>query len=117
MRAAIYARTAIKDDGKLEEQIASCRKYASEQNLEVISVCSDLGKSGTSPASREGIQRLMMEAAEGVFDTVLMVDTHRLSRNLDEIAETCHALQSQDIDIVTTTDGLIPPVFPQRKTH
>lgn len=100
MRAAIYARSAIKDDSKIEEQVTLCKRYASKQGWNVVHVYMDSGASRANP-EREGMQALMQDASENKFEIVLTSDHNRLAGNLADFLKFCMALHSFDVKLFT----------------
>lgn len=75
-RAAIYARQSKDEDGSfsVETQVADCRRFADDNNLDVVLVLDqDRGQSG---ARRDRTDRLrMLDAAKANEFDVLLVAT------------------------------------------
>lgn len=113
MKAAIYARTAIKDDMRLEDQILSCRKFASEQGFEVVSVHKDSG-AGTDLA-REGIHALIQEVSNKKFDVILATDFGRFTRNAEHLLEFQNAVQSSGVKLRTLESISDPTEVPKKE--
>ncbi len=84
VRAAIYARTAVASQEKIEEQIGNCRLYADIQGWQVTdaNIFRDDGLSGLN-LCRPGLESLLDRAADSPapFDLVLVEDLVRLGRD------------------------------------
>lgn len=85
MRAAIYARYSSDNqrEESLEDQINSCVVYAKINGISIDQknhIYSDSAQSG-SLRDREGLDKMMQAARENQFDTVMVDDLSRLSRN------------------------------------
>ncbi len=108
LRAAIYARfsTDMQRDASIDDQVRTCRDYATRQGLEVIEIFSDKAMSGAS-LMRSGIQNLLRSAAKGQFDIVISEALDRLSRNQADIASVYQKLEFQSVAIETVSEGSI----------
>ena len=80
--AYIYARVSTEEQAKegqsIEAQLRMCRKYADENNLEVINAFVDEGKSATT-MNRQALQE-MLGSLKSV-SIILVQDTDRIARN------------------------------------
>nr|WP_083923219.1 recombinase family protein [Ahrensia kielensis] len=74
--------------------------------MEVVYVYSDKAISGAS-LMRSGIQKLLRDAQDNVFDVVLSEALDRLSRNQADIAAIYQKLQFRDVMIETVSEGMI----------
>ena len=95
MRAALYARFSSEDLQTVKsviDQLHDNRAYAESLGARVVGDYADEGISGFSMANRPGIQRLLADAARGLFDAVIVESLDRLSRS--------------DIDTLTVFDDL-----------
>jgi site-specific DNA recombinase len=108
LRAAIYARfsTDMQRDASIEDQIRSCREYASRQGLKVVETYSDRAVSGAS-LMRSGMQKLLRDGRSRVFDVVISEGLDRLSRNQADIAQIYQSLQFAEVMIETVSEGQI----------
>jgi DNA invertase Pin-like site-specific DNA recombinase len=108
LRAAVYARfsTDMQRDASIEDQIRSCREYAARQGLKVVETYSDRAVSGAS-LMRSGIQKLLRDVRNGVFDVVISEGLDRLSRNQADIAQIYQTLGFSEVMIETVSEGAI----------
>ncbi|MCB9978538.1 MAG: recombinase family protein [Rhodospirillales bacterium] len=107
-KLAIYARYSsdLQTDASIEDQIRVAEKRAAQEGWQVVRRYTDHGISGASML-RPGIQRMMQEAQQGVFDIVLAEALDRLSRDQEDIAGIYKRLQFAGIRIVTLSEGEI----------
>jgi DNA invertase Pin-like site-specific DNA recombinase len=107
-RAAIYARfsTDMQRDSSIEDQIRSCREYATRQGLTVVDTYADRAVSGAS-LMRADMQKLLRDGHKGAFDVVISEGLDRLSRNQADIAQIYQSLHFADVMIETVAEGAI----------
>ncbi len=106
---ALYCRVSTYEQGKgdyssLHSQEKALRKYFESKGWQVYDLYSDT-KSGTS-LEREGIQRLLRDAAEKKFYVVASIKLDRLSRSVRDFLSLDEQLSNLDIDIVITTQQI-----------
>jgi site-specific DNA recombinase len=108
LRAAIYARfsTDMQRDASIEDQIRSCREYAARQGLKVVETYSDRAVSGAS-LMRIGMQKLLRDGRNELFDVVISEGLDRLSRNQADIAQIYQTLGFSEVMIETVSEGAI----------
>lgn len=108
-RAAIYARFSsdLQRDRSIEDQIEVCRAYAERQGLEVVEVYADRAKSGASMHGRDGIQRLIADGRQRVFDVLLTETLSRLGRDEGDRAEIRKHMTFAGVKIMTPADGVV----------
>jgi site-specific DNA recombinase len=112
IRCAIYARYSsdLQRDTSIDDQVRKCREHATRQGWKVISggTYTDEGLSGTSAASRPGLQQLLRDAEQSnaAFDRVLLDDTSRLARNLPEALTVISTLQFHRVEVSAISQGL-----------
>jgi site-specific DNA recombinase len=109
-RIAIYARysTDLQSPTSIEDQIQLCRAYADRQGWVVVATHHDAALSGFGVEQRPGYQQLV--AAAGAtppgFDTIVVEDLSRLTRDTGELLRLYHRLRLKGIDIVGVSDGI-----------
>ena len=108
LRAALYARfsTDLQRDASIEDQLRSCRAFATKQGIEVVEVYSDRAISGAS-LMRSGMQKMLRDAQVGRFDIVVSEAMDRLSRSQSDIAAIFERFQFRGIMIETLSEGLL----------
>jgi site-specific DNA recombinase len=83
-RAVAYVRESTEEQGQgfsPDAQREGIRRFAPENNLEIIAEYCDFHSGWRKSAARPEFQRLMADAAEGKFDVVLVYHTSRFARN------------------------------------
>jgi site-specific DNA recombinase len=106
---ALYCRVSTYEQGKgdyssLHSQEDALRKYCESKGWQVYDLYSDT-KSGIS-LEREGIQRLLRDAAEKKFNVVASIKLDRLSRSVRDFLSLDEQLRKLDVDIVITTQNI-----------
>lgn len=81
--AAIYARysSSVQNDASIEQQVAECRLYAEQNNMNIVSVFEDRAMSGRSD-TRPGFQRMIRAAERHDFQVLLAYKSNRIARNM-----------------------------------
>ncbi|WP_322893366.1 recombinase family protein [Yoonia sp. 67] len=96
----------MQSDASIDDQIRSCRDYATRQGLTVVGTYSDRAVSGAS-LMRSGIQKLLRDGRSGAFDVVISEGLDRLSRNQADIAQIFQSFLFAEITIETVSEGAI----------
>lgn len=80
--AVIYARfsSSGQNEQSIESQIRTCREFAESQGYNVINTYSDKARTGTND-SRPSFQRMIKDAASGVFQYIIVYMFDRFARN------------------------------------
>jgi hypothetical protein len=84
LRAVAYVRESTEEQGQgfsPDAQREGIRRFAPENNLELIGEYCDFHSGWRKSEARPEFQRLMADAAAGKFDVVLVYHTSRLARN------------------------------------
>ena len=81
--AVIYARFSSHNqrDESIEQQIAECKAYALQNNLDVTDIYSDSAQSGKSD-KRTQYQKLLRDAKKGKFQCIIAYKSSRIARNM-----------------------------------
>lgn len=91
MKAYIYARVSTEEQAEkgksIETQIRLCRKWAKDNQYDILGEFIDEGKSATS-MNRPALKDLMIKVQDkGTIDALIIQDTDRLARNtLDHLS-------------------------------
>jgi site-specific DNA recombinase len=112
MRAAIYARfsTELQDQKSIADQVRICREHAQRRGHSVVAIYEDAAASGASIKGRPGIQRLMQDIENGIFDVVLTESMSRIGRDTEDRANIRKHLAFCRIAIETPADGVVTPL-------
>ncbi|MBQ9124909.1 MAG: recombinase family protein [Acholeplasmatales bacterium] len=87
--AVIYARFSADDNEdnggarSIENQIDLLSKYANKNNLNIVKIYTDIGKTGTN-MNRPGLQEMFADMKKGLFNIIIVKDLSRFSRNYIE---------------------------------
>jgi site-specific DNA recombinase len=120
-RIAIYARysTDKQDSRSCEDQIRRCRGFSAPRDWQTVDVYSDAAVSGSHTDRRE-LQRLLADSKKGRFESVLVDDLTRLSRDFgagwrivfEDLADIgvsvvdCETGHASDDDVARTLFGI-----------
>jgi site-specific DNA recombinase len=106
--AYIYARVSTEEQAKegqsIEAQLRMCRKYADENNLEVINAFVDEGKSATT-MNRQALQE-MLGSLKSV-SIILVQDTDRIARNTLDHLKIKALLKKNNVRLISISQPLI----------
>src|SRR5260370_22548889 len=109
-RCAIYARSSRdrQSPTSIDEQVQLCRTSADRQGWVVAATHPDAALSGFGVEQRPGYQQLVTAAGATSpgFDTILVEDLSRLTRDTGELLRLYHRLRLKGIDIVGVSDGI-----------
>jgi len=81
--AVIYARFSSHNqrEESIEQQVAECKLFAKQNNLEILDVYADAAVSGKTD-NRTQFQRLKRDAQRRKFSTIIAYKSNRISRNM-----------------------------------
>lgn len=113
-RVAIYARVSTEGmkgpDGTrlkgqtVDPQLLELREYCARQGWSVVGEWTDV-MSGTL-AARPGLDSMLVAAARGDVDTVVVVKLDRLGRSLLNVVRLIETLDSKGVAVICTTQGI-----------
>lgn len=112
MRCAIYARVSTdrqRERHTIDSQLRLLPEHAKREGWDVFRIYKDDGKSGETVEARPAFKRLLDDAAEGLFDSLLVMDLDRItrSRRSAEGALIFDHFREHRIKLATPTQGLI----------
>ena len=112
IRAAIYARVSTdrqRERHTIDSQLRLLPEHAAREGWDVVTVYQDDGRSGETVEGRPGFKRLMDDAAEHLFDVVLVIDLDRItrSRKSAEGAVIFDQLREYGVKLATPSQGTI----------
>ena len=93
MKAAIYARSAIKDDENILRQIEQCEKVAQFGNMHIQKIYIDNGVSGNG--EKPQLNKMLSELNK--FDFIIITKNDKLSRNTGELYNIKRKLEKNNI--------------------
>ena len=100
LRAVGYRRVSMREqvDGfSLEAQTNNIRKYAAEQEWELVQIYTDAGISAKKDSQRPQFLRLMEDAQSGQFDVVIVDKIDRFYRHLSGLLNALDQLNNYKV--------------------
>lgn len=108
-RIAIYIRVSTLDQARegysLEAQGKTLRKWCDDRKYEVFELYADKGISGKDIEHRPDMNRLLKDAKEGKFDTVIFWALSRFTRSVSDLYSTMENFQKWNVDMVSYTEA------------
>jgi len=104
-KAAIYTRFSTDRHQSTQSQIDVCVAYAKINKIEIIDVYSDEAMTGTN-INRKGFNDLIYDAQGSLFNTVLIYDISRGSRDVADCFNFHKLMLSLNITVLSATKKL-----------
>lgn len=108
-KAAIYARVSteeqVKDGFSIQAQLSELDRYAAANNIEIVAKYIDEGASGKSITGRPYMKRLLKDAQERKFDTVMVYKIDRLARKLRDALEISDTLEQHNVKLISLNEN------------
>ena len=113
-RAAIYARVsdrsqAEEDKTSLSEQTIEMEAYCERKGLTIVARYQEVGRGWTK--KRPEFQRMLADARQGRFDTIICWKSDRLSRGLYPAAALMEVVEAYQIRIESVMDAIDMKTF------
>jgi DNA invertase Pin-like site-specific DNA recombinase len=106
MRTALYARVSTQNHHQDPEvQLRDMRELCSRTKREIVDIYVDRGISGTKE-SRPELNRLMLDAAEGKFDAVVVWKFDRFARSAQHLLKALDFFKAHNIEFISLTEGV-----------
>ncbi len=107
VRYAIYARTAAGGPEQIEAQVRAARKAIARDRRTggAVREYSDVNVAGGLDGQVPGLAALLLDAASGLLDVVLVTDVGRLSRSAALLREILAALEVAGARVVCAGDS------------
>jgi DNA invertase Pin-like site-specific DNA recombinase len=101
-RPVIYVRSAVNEDGQLQQRLEDARELAYLNGLDVTQddEITEHG-SGAKIEGRPGIQRILAQAARGEISHLVVLQTSHLSRDHHDLHRIFEALEEAGVNVVT----------------
>jgi DNA invertase Pin-like site-specific DNA recombinase len=105
--AAAYVRTAhVHQEGSLDRQRMEITKLAERDNYQIVRWYEDAGFSGVDSARRPAFQQMLTDAEAGHFQTILIEDLSRFSREESfTVAHHLERLRKANVELVSCEGG------------
>lgn len=105
MNAALYMRMSTdKQESSIDSQECALRAYAASRGINVAARYADEGVSGRTAAKRPAFMRMIEDSGGGAFDAVLVFDSSRFARNLEESIVYKSALRRNGVELISATE-------------
>jgi DNA invertase Pin-like site-specific DNA recombinase len=106
MKTALYARVSTLDkDQDPQMQLRELREYCQRRGWEIVGEYVDAGISG-SKDSRPELNRLMTEANQRKFDTVVVWRFDRFARSVSHLLRALETFRALGIEFVSYSEAL-----------
>lgn len=108
MKAVIYARysTDNQNPDTIEVQVDKCAEYAAEHDIEIVDIFADEAVSGMK-SQRPELTRFFTCVERKQFDTVLIYDQSRFSRDIVDWFSFRRVIQNNDIRLISVTQQFV----------
>ena len=106
--AVIYARFSSdkQTEQTIENQIRICSDYAKNNNLNVVKIYADRGKSGRSD-NRPEFQHMLADMEKREFQVIIVYMLDRFMRNTYLALTTEHLLQEYGVELVSVCEPIV----------
>jgi len=105
MRIAIYARVSTLKGQDVDMQLVDLQKFSVSKDWTIFREYVDKGVSGAK-SSRPQLDKLMKDAAVGLFDAVLVWKLDRFGRSVRHLANSIAELQSHGVTFISLKDSI-----------
>lgn len=104
-KAALYARFSSNNqrDESIDAQERAIRKYAEENDIEIVEEYIDRSKTGTN-TDREAFQRMLNDSRYGLFDMVIVHKLDRFARNRYDSAVSRNILKTNGVELYSVIE-------------
>lgn len=105
MKTAFYIRMSTdKQENSIDSQNAVLLTYAKSHKMQVVEKYIDEGISGRTAEKRPAFMQMVEDSAKGIFDAVLVYDSSRFARNLEESIVYKSALKRNGVKLISITE-------------
>ena len=108
--AAIYARSAMKSDISIEDQLDLCGGYAAQKGWCFKRSYSDNGRSGLGLTGRSGMSDMLAAAKRGEFQVLVITDLDRVARNPADLVMITGRLKALGVTLCTALCGPVTEI-------
>ena len=110
MKCVLYPRvsTEMQIDGfSLDGQRTSLNRFANREEMIVVDIYEDAGKSGKSIEGRPAFKKMLSDIENGLqIDYVLVYKLSRFGRNASDILNSLELIQSYGINLICIEEGI-----------
>lgn len=109
-KCVLYPRvsTEMQVDGfSLDAQKNKLMRYAEREEMQVVNIYEDAGKSGKSIEGRPSFKRMLSDIENGLeIDYILVYKLSRFGRNAADILSSIEFVQSYGVNLICTDEGI-----------
>lgn len=109
-KCILYPRvsTEMQVEGySLDGQKTSLKKFAEREEMQIVGIYEDAGKSGKSIEERPAFKRMLSDIQEGLdVDYVLVYKLSRFGRNAADILNSLEFIQSYGVNLICIEEGI-----------
>lgn len=109
-KCVLYPRvsTEMQVDGySLEGQKNGLKRFADREEMEIVGIYEDAGKSGKSIEGRPAFKKMLSDIKDGLeIDYVLVYKRSRFGRNVSDILNSLEFIQSYGINLICIEEGI-----------
>ncbi|MDY4579181.1 MAG: recombinase family protein, partial [Anaerobutyricum hallii] len=110
MKCVLYPRvsTEMQVDGfSLDGQRSSLKRFADREEMTVVDIYEDAGKSGKSIEGRPAFKKMLSDIENGLqIDYILVYKLSRFGRNAADILNSLEFIQSYGINLICIEEGI-----------
>ncbi len=104
MKCVLYPRVSTEmqvDEFSLDGQINSLKRFADREEMIVVDIYEDAGKSGKSIEGRPAFKKMLSDIENGLqIDYILVYKLSRFGRNAADILNSLEFIQSYGINLI-----------------
>lgn len=109
-KCVLYPRvsTEMQVDGfSLDGQKSNLRRFADREEMEIVDIYEDAGKSGKSIEGRPAFKQMLLDIENGLeIDYVLVYKLSRFGRNAADILNSLEHIQSFGVNLICIEEGI-----------
>ncbi len=107
-KAVAYVRMSTdKQDYSIESQKRTIKEYAKKNNYKIINYFEDKGISGRNAEKRPAFMEMIEESKKGYFDYVIIYDSSRFARNLEQSLIYKSILKKNNVTLISITEPML----------
>ena len=109
-KCVLYPRvsTEMQVDGfSLDGQKSSLRRFADREEMEIVNIYEDAGKSGKSIEGRPAFKQMLLDIENGLeIDYILVYKLSRFGRNAADILNSLEHIQAFGVNLICIEEGI-----------
>ena len=110
LTGVIYARVSteeqVSEGYSINAQKELLQEYAKTRNIQIVDEYIDEGRSGKSIEGRPEMQRLLKDARDNKFDTVITYKLDRLARKTRDSLDIVETLERHNVQLMSYSENI-----------